>query len=31
VFRKMFGRNQKPPDVSIEIHSPKAQVKIDAK
>ena len=31
VFRKMFGCGQKPPAVSIEIHSPKVEVKIDAK
>jgi hypothetical protein len=31
VFRKMFGHGQKPPGVSIEIHSPKVEVKIDAK
>jgi hypothetical protein len=31
VFRKMSGRGQKPPDASIEIHSPKVEVKIDAK
>ena len=31
VFQKMFGRGQKPPDVIVEIHSPKVEVKIDAK
>ena len=31
VFRKMFGRGQKPTVVSIEVHSPKVEVKIDAK
>jgi hypothetical protein len=31
LFRKMFGRGQNPPDVSIEIHSPKVEVEIDAK
>jgi hypothetical protein len=31
LFRKMFGRGQKPPDISIEISPPKVESKIDAK
>ena len=31
VFRKMFGRGQKPPGVSIEIPPAKVEAKIDAK
>jgi len=31
MFRKMFGRGQKPPGVSIEILPPKVDAKIDAK
>ena len=31
MFRKMFGRDLKPPDASIEIHPPKVEAKIDAK
>jgi hypothetical protein len=31
VFRKMFGRGQKPPGVSIEIPPSKVEAKIDAK
>jgi hypothetical protein len=31
VFRKMFGRGQKPPGVIIEISPPKVESKIDAK
>jgi len=30
VFRKMFGRGQKPPGVIIEIPPPKVESKIDA-
>ena len=31
VFRKIFGRGQKPPGISIEIPPPKVEAKIDAK
>ncbi|MGA2241831.1 MAG: hypothetical protein ABSH11_07305 [Verrucomicrobiota bacterium] len=31
VFRKMFGRGQKPPGISIEIPPPKVEAKTDAK
>ena len=31
VFRKMFGRGQKPPGVSIEIPPPKVEAKINTK
>jgi hypothetical protein len=31
VFRKMFGRGQKPPGVSIEIPPPKVEVEINPK
>jgi hypothetical protein len=31
MFRNIFGRGQKPPDISVEILPPKGETKIDAK
>jgi hypothetical protein len=31
LFRKMFGRDAKPPDASVEIPPPKVEAKIDVK